>query len=125
MMSKAFRAFSDVENELPDKGFQMTFANGITASVMFGRGNYCEHRNDKQTPIGGADFAEIAVWNGKGDYIFADGVRQFDDEGNSILPNPDSGWKTTDEIAEIIALVTTFPSDISPLDAIKAINKLV
>ena len=28
------------------KGFHMTFENGYTISVQYGRGNYCERRND-------------------------------------------------------------------------------
>ena len=34
------------------KGFQMQFSNGLTISVMFGEGNYCEHKwSDKKTDI--------------------------------------------------------------------------
>ena len=39
-----FRICSDPTNL--GKGFHMTFANGKTISVQFGRGNYCD--NDSQ-----------------------------------------------------------------------------
>lgn len=29
------------------KGFQTTFENGYTVSVMFGAGNYCEHHHNE------------------------------------------------------------------------------
>lgn len=48
------------------KGFHLTFANGLTLSVQFGRGNYCQNRNitsDEQF-LSSKD-AEIAIWNGE------------------------------------------------------------
>jgi len=54
-------------------GFQMTFRNGLTISVQFGHGNYCERMHsaskpnqDRFTPIVKSDNAEIAIWDADG-----------------------------------------------------------
>lgn len=72
------------------KGFQMTFANGNTISVMFGDGNYC----GQQINTGGVsknETAEIAICNNDGKWY---------DFGNDTV----KGWLTTDEVAEWINL---------------------
>ena len=50
---------------IPNKGFQLTFENGNTISVMFGVGNYCSNRNklDIENGFMVADTAEIAIWD--------------------------------------------------------------
>jgi len=57
------------------KGFQMTFENGNTISVMFGRGNYCSNRGGNIEKDGNwSETAEICIWNESGkDYEFAPG----------------------------------------------------
>ena len=61
------------------KGFQTTFENGFTVSVMFGAGNYCEHRInhtveptlDGTVPVWGKHDsvnAEIAVFGPDGEF---------------------------------------------------------
>ena len=53
-----------------NKGFHITFPNGITLSTQFGGGNYCQNYN---FPIGRereqgnieSEDAEIAIWNEK------------------------------------------------------------
>lgn len=87
-----FRAFQD-------KGFQISFSNGLTISVMFGKGNYCEHRNAKCNSEAGSKDAEFAVYESdSGDDIIADGV------------TGDIGWRSPDEIAKIIAIVSDHKS---------------
>lgn len=45
------------------KGFQITFANGWTASVQFGAGNYCSNRDtDFAQPAQPSPTAEIAAF---------------------------------------------------------------
>lgn len=55
---------------IPNKGFQMTFENGNTISVMFGVGNYCSNRNDLNIVDGSvvSNTAEIAIWNEKDEW---------------------------------------------------------
>ena len=92
--------FKSCEN----KGFQITFENGWTISVQFGKGNYCERRSFAEDawkpeidPVVGCANAECAVWD-------ADGV---------WLPMTDSddviGWQTPDQVAALIARVAAFP----------------
>lgn len=54
-----------------NRGFSMTFENGLTISVQFGTGNYCERRSfhgdisdDLKTPSVQSETAEIAIWDG-------------------------------------------------------------
>ena len=48
--------FTAVQNDYHN-GFAMTFENGWTISVQFGRGNYCHRKGDI------ALNAEIAIWD--------------------------------------------------------------
>jgi hypothetical protein len=57
-------------------GFQMQFRNGLTISVQFGQGHYCERMHaagtpnqDRFTPIVKSDNAEIAIWDGDGNFF--------------------------------------------------------
>ena len=63
-------------------GFQMTFTNGLTISVMFRGGNYCEHKdgplsiamdNIQRDGFHRSKDTEIAIWesttNGRGRWI--------------------------------------------------------
>jgi hypothetical protein len=53
------------------KGFQVSFDNGLTVSVMFGSGNYCEHRFSDIEPGDTHDSAsaEIAVIDSNGNFV--------------------------------------------------------
>mgnify|MGYP003646249794 FL=1 len=98
------------------KGFQMTFENGYTLSVQYGRGNYCERRNDYmvydqndslEEPSADKIISkdcEIAVWHdGKGGYVQLsehDAVR---------------GWVPIEDLPQIMVYVQT-----GDFDAIRA-----
>lgn len=43
------------------RGFQVTFPNGWTASIMFGKTNYCD--NNYKTDSGSSTTAEFWAWN--------------------------------------------------------------
>jgi len=60
-----------------NKGFKITFGNGVTVSVQFGPGNYCQHYDtifSSRTLIDAPAYeqqwestdAEIASWNSEG-----------------------------------------------------------
>jgi hypothetical protein len=55
------------------KGFQMTFSNGYTVRVQWGRGNYADNRYDKSCPKSVPEYksktAEIAVWDKDDNYV--------------------------------------------------------
>lgn len=84
-----------------NQGFQMTFQNGMTISVQFGTGNYCERRSfttsyrgdmDAATPIITSNDAEIAIWD-KDDHWF--------NFGNDTV----KGWCSVDEVVTWIGIV--------------------
>lgn len=83
-----------------NKGFQLTFTNGYTISVQFGRGNYCMNRNTEKRPMTEDTFdcrdAEVAVWDAKGAIIELQ-------NGYYAL-----GWLSADEVAQWIDKVSKF-----------------
>ena len=87
-----------------NKGFGMTFDNGLTISVQWGTENYCEHRNldikstaenPKEHNRWESRTAEIAVFNDKG--IVPVG------EHDEVI-----GWLTPNEVAKAIEIVSGY-----------------
>ena len=82
-----------------NKGFNMTFENGISISVQWGVGNYCDRKND-------GSFDESM----KGEFWEATSA-EIMITGNSgiILGNGDvvAGWLPTDRVAELIHVCAT------------------
>ena len=84
--------FTSCEN----KGLQMTFENGLTISIQFGIGNYCERRSftasfqsEMSESIIQSANAEIAIWDASdNDYNF----------GSDTV----TGWVSTDDVADWI-----------------------
>jgi hypothetical protein len=80
-----------------NRGFQLTFENGLTISVQYGEGNYSSNRNVKTD---GKDIvesvsAEVAIWDKDGtDYQFSNG---------GIC----EGWCFANEVATMISKVST------------------
>jgi hypothetical protein len=88
-----------------NKGFSITFENGLTISVQFGTMNYCERR--KSYPLYKSEMfndiiesknAEIAIWDKNNNWF---------DFGLDTV----KGWCSADEVAEWIAKVANAPSD--------------
>ena len=94
--------FKSCEN----KGVQITFDNGWTISVQWGKGNYCDRRFSMETEQGIVECknAEVAVWD-------ADGVWLPMSDGDDVI-----GWQTPDDIAALIARVSAFPKGSDILD---------
>ena len=68
------------------KGFRMTFENGLTVSVQWGAGNYCDNHFPDDMDFScskdaQSDTAEVAVIHG----------RKFLN-ANHFLPEEDAGW---------------------------------
>ena len=81
------------------KGFHMTFANGFTASVQFGGGNYCANRMDDIDGRGasgekGSPDAEIAFWAGDGQ------MGKLPDWDDTV-----HGWQSTDDVLAFLNTV--------------------
>jgi hypothetical protein len=84
------------------KGFQVSFDNGLTVSVMFGSGNYCEHRFSdmelgdtvKVCSEHNSVSAEIVVIDSNGNF-----VTEFPGcpEGDRVR-----GWVEPDEMLEVM-----------------------
>ncbi len=76
------------------KGFGITLYNGLTVSVQFGRGNYCEHHNDMHNwdvPEKGESFdAETAIINESNDFVRVNG---------EVV----QGWQSPDQVAMLIS----------------------
>lgn len=87
-----FRAYEN-------KGFQITFANQYTVSVMFGMGNYCEHKMSAVLDCHrakGSKNAEVVL---------------FDDINDKakLLPNSYCvGWCSPEKVGKIIAVVAEY-----------------
>jgi hypothetical protein len=86
------------------KGFQVTFDNGYKVSVMFGAGNYCEHRfNEQIQPINNhvkvwerhtSEDAEVAVFNQEDDFVSGfPGCSDCDQV---------RGWVTTNDVLAVM-----------------------
>jgi hypothetical protein len=79
-----------------NKGFQLTFDNGLTISVQYGKGNYCTNRSVDDNPyIHVSNTAEIAIWDKENKEY------QFKEGGGSAL-----GWQTSNEVAQWIEKVS-------------------
>lgn len=91
------------------KGFKLTFENGVTISVQFGLGNYCENRSfnlyfdewaerEREAGERGCENAEIAIWRGDDWYNF----------GTDTV----KGWVSPNEIAGWILWASLIPEDV-------------
>jgi hypothetical protein len=96
-------------------GFQMTFSNGLTISVMFRGGNYCEHRNEdydfakrKMEEEGrhNSPDAEIAIWDESNKWLRFD----YDSVKGWVSADEVGGWITRIMAAKDLAdLQSTVP----------------
>lgn len=84
--------FSSSQN----KGFQMTFENGLTISVQWGTGNYCSRRSFNSTvlsemkePAISSPDAEIAIWDTNNTW--------FEFHSDQV-----KGFCSTDDVAQIM-----------------------
>lgn len=84
-------------------GFQMTFDNGLTISVMFRGGSYCEHKMERPTiamanletdGIHSSEDAEIGIWDESGNWL--------DFGGDTV-----QGYVTANEVASWISKITS------------------
>lgn len=91
--------FRVIKNQITDKveqqGFQMTFSNECTISVMFGEYSHCDK---------GQTTAEVAVWDKDGNWYI---LNEEDNHMSLIKVEEYSdviGYCTTDLVAHIIEL---------------------
>jgi len=86
MKDKAFR--TTVERGY-NEGFQMTFENGCTISVQFGKHTYSD---------AGETTAEVAAWDNKDNWLMFDGDKWIEiEEMTDIMPR-----QTASDVAKLI-----------------------
>lgn len=95
-----------------NKGFRMTFENGLTASVQWGRGNYCENHFNEELDFMGtkparSDDAEVAVFSQDGKFLE---IARFLPEDCSYDYDV-AGWLTPDQIAEFLMNVKNYKTE--------------
>ena len=114
-----------------NKGFRMTFENGYSISVQWGVGNYCENHQKENGEWNEAtkhDFwssnsAEIAVFNKEGNMIPITGyVLENTDGTKENYTDVVSGWLSTNQVAKVIAIVSSAQTEDEMIKKIKSIN---
>jgi hypothetical protein len=84
---KAFKTVG--ENVDGDEGFHLTFGNGNTISVIFGKYSYSDQ---------GETTAEVAAWNNNEEWmLFQDGKWIIIEQNSEVMPRCTPG-----EVAEMI-----------------------
>ena len=90
-----------------NRGFHMTFANGITISVQFGHGNYCERNEfnpnvnaDMENDATQSKNAEVAVWRGDMEWVTKEA---YSDTFGESLSDDVEGYETPERVAELIS----------------------
>lgn len=84
------------------KGFQMTFKNGLTVSVQWGAGNYCQNHFPEDMDFScskdaKSEDAEIAIIY-KGEFLNPQYFTRKEIGGDGMV----SGYLTPEEVAELI-----------------------
>lgn len=83
-------------NSTSNKGFNMTFANGITASVQCGAGNYCDNHFSKDFSFSkeaSSNTAEVAAWNENDEWV----TNKFCDTCDDV-----AGYLSPDEVLQFL-----------------------
>lgn len=86
-----------------NKGFHITFENGLTASVQWGRGNYCENHFNEKLDFRGtfpakSNDAEVAVIGISGELVEIDRFLPDECSSDGIV----AGWLTPENIVDFL-----------------------
>lgn len=94
-----------------NKGFQMTFENGLTISCQMGSNNYCSNRDfyrgfqaEMRQSITECDNCEIAIWDEDNRRITGE---IFKEMGMESTGDTVAGWVDTMTVAKVIAYVSS------------------
>ena len=83
------KAFKTMVERGYNEGFQMTFENGCTISVQFGKHTYSD---------AGETTAEVAAWDNKGNWLMFDGEKWSEiEESSDVIAH-----QTASEVAKLI-----------------------
>ena len=101
-MSKAFT--TQVDKEMNHDGFQITFSNGCTISVMFGKYTFSDS---------GETTAEVAAWNSDGNWMLfqEDNLPSYQwivlpENVSEVMPR-----QTADEVANLIYTLSQYSTE--------------
>lgn len=92
------------------KGFQMTFENGLTASIQWGAGNYCDNHFPADLDFtfskdAQSDTAEIAVWDAKDNWLDPQDFFNYEISSDGMV----AGWLTPTQVVEFLSAVKDYP----------------
>lgn len=94
------------------KGFHMTYENGLTVSVQWGAGNYCDNRfpadlDHLYREDARSDTAEVAVMRGRkflnANYFLPEDVADWQDD---VV-----GWLTPEQVTDLLVKVKNTTAD--------------
>ena len=112
-----------------NKGFRMTFENGLSISVQWGVGNYCEKQNSgewnesSKHDFWSSNSAEIAVFNKEGSMIPITGYTLENEDGTEDkYTDVVSGWLSTNQVAKVIAIVSSAQTEDEMTKKVKSLN---
>lgn len=85
------------------KGFHMTFENGLTISVQWGAGNYCDNHFPEDLDFSfskdaESDTAEVAIWGPDKEFIDPQTFVKYDINSDGDV----AGYLDSDQVAELI-----------------------
>lgn len=85
------------------KGFHMTFENGLTISVQWGAGNYCDNHFPENLDFSfskdaESDTAEVAIWGSDKEFIDPQTFVKYDINSDGDV----AGYLDSDQVAELI-----------------------
>lgn len=84
-------------------GFQITFSNGLTASVQWRSGNYCDNQFKSFThDFQESNTAEVAVFDKRGEFMDMDLFYDGMNDGEV------AGFLTPEKVVEFLYNVSTF-----------------
>ena len=95
-----------------NKGFQITFSNGLTSSCQMGNSNYCdnkeyeryEHLKEMKQRITSCENCEVAIWDEDDNWITGKIFEELElDTGDGEVV----GWVDADTIAKVIGYLIT------------------
>ena len=92
MRSKVFKTTTELGYH---DGFQMTFENGCTISVQFGKHTYSDQ---------GESTAEVAAWDNQGNWLMFDGEKWFEIEDASDV----MARQSANEVAKLIYTLSQY-----------------
>ena len=95
-----------------NKGFQMTFENGLTISCQMGANNYCSNREfnkgyafEMSQSVTACENCEVAIWDNENRWLTREIFAKFGigSTGDDAV----AGWVDTMTVAKLIGFVST------------------